>query len=601
MGAVCTFLSPLGLQFVHIYGQAHVSRLLPGSQAARIMDFQPNTMLKAINGICVAAMKYDEIVALVNGTVRPVTLTFVHDHFNAIQNLDEDEDEPTRLFCHMDKPLSLLCHWHGACAKACMNRYSMEIFEKSGYVYNNGNVYTTQNFMRKWGTTAARWPLSARPAYKIIIGTFSFGLFRNHEHVMYTLDESGHNRVPHDTGMGLKSWVYWHALHGTDTNADVEERVRRTLDSAEREALRQHIEERNEVSRLRNIETAEMQTAADNATSPFPESDYPIQADLLVTEFSNVHMLVHRIGDDNSDTCSENYLTVQAIQQQDIAYLHIQIISPDNTLDSTVGSAIINGAIGPEVGPGIRPDIYLIISSQLATKGPEVGPYGLYIHVDPVLDFNQKAIDKKKCNAMATSLPTSTYEKVSFDDVAAIKDKSNSSREIMPAIFDNTLTRAPVLCDGMVSIQGLAQRANGIPTITTTTLVNIEMKPSDEMRCLVYYKGSDLVDTFQLHTNTNAIELDIRSVPIQQHTMNDVVGVVSYVSFSCNSTILSSHRCRRLSSYNFNFNPFFSVGGMYYSVDDIVCSDSEEKLHANSVQNELAIGPDEFYDIVCSD
>jgi len=102
-----------------------------------------------------------------------------------------------------------------------------------------------------------------------------------------------------------------------------------------------------------------------------------IQADLLVTEFSNVHMLVHRIGDDNSDTCSENYLTVQAIQQQDIAYLHIQIMSPDNTLDSTVGSAIINGAVGPEVGPGIRPDIYLIISSQLATKGPEVGPYGL--------------------------------------------------------------------------------------------------------------------------------------------------------------------------------------------------------------------------------
>ena len=46
-----------------------------------------------------------------------------------------------------------------------------------------------------------------------------------------------------------------------------------------------------------------------------------IQADLLVTELSNAHMLVHRIGADISDTCSENYATMQAIQQQDIAYL----------------------------------------------------------------------------------------------------------------------------------------------------------------------------------------------------------------------------------------------------------------------------------------
>ena len=140
MGEVCTFLKPLGLQFIHVYGQAHISCLLPGSQAARLMDFQPHTMLTAISRVSVAAMKYDEIVALVNGAVRPVTLSFVYDQFNTIQNLREDssseEDEPTNLFCHMDKPTYLFGHWHMACVKACRNRYSMETFEKSGYVYD---------------------------------------------------------------------------------------------------------------------------------------------------------------------------------------------------------------------------------------------------------------------------------------------------------------------------------------------------------------------------------------------------------------------------------------------------------------------------------
>ena len=104
---------------------------------------------------------------------------------------------------------------------------------------------------------------------------------------MYTLDESGHIRVPHDTGMGNKSWIYWHALHGTSTRTD-------DLDSAEREALRKHIDERNEITRMRNqlrdklrhqhgnmayeesnIEKVEMETAEDNATSPVYESDSP--------------------------------------------------------------------------------------------------------------------------------------------------------------------------------------------------------------------------------------------------------------------------------------------------------------------------------------
>ena len=34
--AVCTFLDPLGIQFIQIYGQAHVLRLIPDSQASRL-------------------------------------------------------------------------------------------------------------------------------------------------------------------------------------------------------------------------------------------------------------------------------------------------------------------------------------------------------------------------------------------------------------------------------------------------------------------------------------------------------------------------------------------------------------------------------------
>jgi hypothetical protein len=196
---------------------------------------------------------------------------------------------------------------------------------------------------------------------------------------------------------------------------------------------------------------------------------------------------VHCIGDDNSDTYSANYATIQAIQQQDIAYLHIQFkVSPDNALDATVGSEIISGAVGPKVGPCISPEIYSIVSSQLTTKGPEVGPYEFYRPVDAVLDFNQKAIDQTKYNAMATSLSTGKYENVSFDDVDAASYKSNSSREIMPTILDNTLARDPVLIDDIVITQDLEQRVNDTPTLMTTTLVDIELKQSDKMRRLVY-------------------------------------------------------------------------------------------------------------------
>ena len=87
MSEMCTFLDPLGIQFIQVYGQAHVLRLIPDSQASRLMNFQPNMMLTAVNGVCVASMGYDDIVALVCGTVRPVTLSLVYDHFNKIQNL----------------------------------------------------------------------------------------------------------------------------------------------------------------------------------------------------------------------------------------------------------------------------------------------------------------------------------------------------------------------------------------------------------------------------------------------------------------------------------------------------------------------------------
>jgi hypothetical protein len=43
---------------------------------------------------------------------------------------------------------------------------------------------------------------------------------------------------------------------------------------------------------------------------------------------------------------------------------------------------------------------------------------------------------------------------------------------------------------------------------------------------------SPKVDTFQLHTNAHAIELEIRSFPIQQHAKNDVSCMISYVGFA---------------------------------------------------------------------
>ena len=77
MSTMC-ILDPLGIQFVQVYGQAHVLRLLPDSQASRLLNFQPNMMLTAVNGVCIASMEYDDVVAMVCSTVRPMTLSLVY-------------------------------------------------------------------------------------------------------------------------------------------------------------------------------------------------------------------------------------------------------------------------------------------------------------------------------------------------------------------------------------------------------------------------------------------------------------------------------------------------------------------------------------------
>jgi hypothetical protein len=139
-----------------------------------------------------------------------------------------------------------------------------------------------------------------------------------------------------------------------------------------------------------------------------------IQASLMHTEFNNVHILVHRISDDSSDTYrrhlqtySANCATIQATQQQDMIYLHFEFkVRPDNALDATVASEIISGAVGPEVG-----------TNEFCCQ------------IDAVLDVNQAAIDQKTYSTMATSLFTDKYENVLFDDGDATSYKSNSSRE----------------------------------------------------------------------------------------------------------------------------------------------------------------------------
>ena len=256
MSTMC-ILDPLGIQFVQVYGQAHVLRLLPDSQASRLLNFQPNMMLTAVNGVCIASMEYDDVVALVCSTVRPMTLSLVYDHFYKIQNLQADyssDDEEMSLFSHTDDPTGRFCHWHRSCNRGCKNRWSMETFNRSGYVYDkdSGRVCTTSHFIMKWGVVTARWPLNAVPAYKIIVGTYSFGVFRNQEHVMYTTDASGNHPVPYETSMSMKSWAFWHGVHSMNSYAGyVEERIRITLNSAEKDILQQHIEERNLISRMK--------------------------------------------------------------------------------------------------------------------------------------------------------------------------------------------------------------------------------------------------------------------------------------------------------------------------------------------------------------
>jgi hypothetical protein len=104
---------------------------------------------------------------------------------------------------------------------------------------------------------------------------------------------------------------------------------------------------------------------ANNFRCQLVKQDF-IQAELMHTEFSNPHMLVHHVGDDNSDTLSANYTDIQAIQQQEIAYVHIQCeVSPDTALDATVGSERFDG-------PTISPEMYSTSTSQLSQKSPGI-------------------------------------------------------------------------------------------------------------------------------------------------------------------------------------------------------------------------------------
>jgi hypothetical protein len=176
MDKVCAFIKPLGLRFTQVYGQAHVYGIIPGSQADRLMKFCPRLMLTTVAGKDVAAMEYDDIVTLVREAERPVILSFMHDRFDACPNFFDDSSSDE------DVPPGP-CHWHG-CRKACMNKYSMACFTKAGYVFNQGNIHTTSDFTSNWGFTTARWPLDAAPAYKIIIGNYTFGRFKDHEHVI---------------------------------------------------------------------------------------------------------------------------------------------------------------------------------------------------------------------------------------------------------------------------------------------------------------------------------------------------------------------------------------------------------------------------------
>jgi hypothetical protein len=92
-----------------------------------------------------------------------------------------------------------------------------------------------------------------------------------------------------------------------------------------------------------------------------------IQAELLHTEFSKLHMFVHRVGDDNSDTFSANYADIQTIQQQDMAYLHIQFeVRSDTALEFTVGSeiAFVDTTEPETLATSFSADIYMPASSR---------------------------------------------------------------------------------------------------------------------------------------------------------------------------------------------------------------------------------------------
>jgi hypothetical protein len=116
MDKVCAFMKPLGLRFTQVYAQAHVYGIISGSQADRLMNFCPRLLLTAVSGADVAAMEYEDIVTLVREAERPVTLSFMHDRFDACPNLFDDSSSDE------DMPPSP-CHWHSGCRTACNNLF----------------------------------------------------------------------------------------------------------------------------------------------------------------------------------------------------------------------------------------------------------------------------------------------------------------------------------------------------------------------------------------------------------------------------------------------------------------------------------------------
>ena len=94
------------------------------------------------------------------------------------------------------------------------SRYPNTWLFNSPFVYY-GMVATMAQFAERWGDDTTRWPYSAVPTYRLVIGTYIRGEGTGRQHVMFTTDEAGTSRVPMDSREGQSSWVAWHEEKGT--------------------------------------------------------------------------------------------------------------------------------------------------------------------------------------------------------------------------------------------------------------------------------------------------------------------------------------------------------------------------------------------------